>query len=246
LGGLGGRCNQDPSLCTSGAPSALTQPDILIRNVASAFENGEQLDLHISNESEYRGWNVNLNGIKRVVSGASSGHFCVVNLLAPRAVGTRRYWHDRLTFADIRYTFVAAATGAARVVGRTLLTFYDFDAGREVNANGVRVATECIKVRGAADMSLNPATEIVNDAPIDDHSLELSASWAGWEAETIYCGSQYGVGADNPLNPLTLTPLEVSRAILIELRNVSSLLVRFAVYGCCATVRACNSPTPVT
>ena len=89
-------------------------------------------------------------------------------------------------------------------------------------------------------MEAHTTTEIVNSAPLDGGSLGLSASWAGWEAETIYCGSQYGVGADNPLNPLTLAPLEVSRAILIELRNVSSLLVRFAVYGCCATVRARN------
>ena len=64
----------------------------------------------------------------------------MVNLLAPRAVGQSRHWNDQLTYVDLQYTFIANLTGQPLSLARTLVSFYDFDAGRNIGANGARVA----------------------------------------------------------------------------------------------------------
>ena len=43
-------------------------------------EGGGPVDLRITNQTEYRAWNIFINGIKRKTNGA----FGVVNLQAPR------------------------------------------------------------------------------------------------------------------------------------------------------------------
>ena len=80
LGGLGGRCGPQPWRCADGAPDESTPRDILIHDLGKMTSgSGETvIDLRISNESEYRAWNLNLNGIQIKKEG---GRFGVVNLV---------------------------------------------------------------------------------------------------------------------------------------------------------------------
>lgn len=67
LGGLGGRCDAKPELCTHGSTTSMPH-EIYIEGIASIKEDGGeghsernvQVDLRITNMSEYRGWNVNV------------------------------------------------------------------------------------------------------------------------------------------------------------------------------------------
>ena len=53
----------------------LRRLEMYIHNIGNSLETGEMIDLRIRNMSEYRGYNVNLNGIKRVTSDLVSGYF---------------------------------------------------------------------------------------------------------------------------------------------------------------------------
>ena len=244
LGGLGGRCDPGSSdggslLCTDGATTSATAHEVYISNVGKSAD-GALLDLRITNESEYRAWNVAINGIKRVQRVSTSGYFSVINLLAPRSQSQRRYWHHEQTFVDLRYTFLNAVTQAPSVLDRTMLTFYDFDAGRETDASGRRVSTECMIIRGAGRVATNADTEIVNQPPLATAAIASGLrGWddGAWASETYYCGTVYGIGADNPADPLELSALEMRRSVLVELVSASSLFVRYAVYVCCGTGR---------
>ena len=240
LGGLGGRCDQQGSLCTEGSTTSGTAHDIYISNVGTTQE-GTQLDLRITNESEYRAWSVYLNGVKRVQRDSVSGYFCVVNLLAPRASNQRRHWNAWVTQVDLRYTFISASAQTPVVIERVLLTFYDFDAGRETDARGNRVSAECMQISGADRVDTAMSTELLVKLPKNETqlaALNLATSAADVFAnETSYCASVYGVGNDNPIDPGNLTALEVRRAILVQMINASDLHVRFAIHVCCGTGR---------
>ena len=65
---------------------------ILIRNIGST-NDGQQINLRITNESEYRAWNSRTNGVKK----AGEGAFGSVNMLGPRAIGSRpasKFWNN--------------------------------------------------------------------------------------------------------------------------------------------------------
>ena len=91
LGGLGGRCT-DAGLCAElqTVTQANDGPTNNLREVRfNLVANSRQLDpqgraipvdLRVTNETEYRAWNIRLNGIKRQVFGDKSGFFGVVNL----------------------------------------------------------------------------------------------------------------------------------------------------------------------
>ena len=52
----------------------------------------------------------------------------MVNLLGPRLSTQRpydRFWHDTLTFVQLRFAFVDSSTGQPHAIGRTFLTFYE-------------------------------------------------------------------------------------------------------------------------
>ena len=111
--------------------TAATPHEIYIANIGR-HSSGEQIDLRIVNQSEYRAWNQNLNGVKRRSQGAISGHFGVINLLGPRSAAQRpfdKFWNAHFTYVQLRYRFVNGATSAPLTIFRTYLTFYDFDTG---------------------------------------------------------------------------------------------------------------------
>ena len=58
----------------------------------------------------------------------------MVNLLTPRsrsAGPASKFWNDAFTFVMLRYEFLSHRNnGAPLSIGRTFMTFYDFDVGR--------------------------------------------------------------------------------------------------------------------
>ena len=103
LGGQGGRCRDttysdgtsvawsdvceercDALVCTS-------PPEIYLGNVG-VDPSGFCIDLRITNETEYRANNANVNGVKRELYGTTEGFFGVLNLLGPRRPWQRPYY----------------------------------------------------------------------------------------------------------------------------------------------------------
>ena len=171
LGGLGGRCDETAfavGMCE--LPQTESTPhEIFIVNVGRA-PNGARIDLRITNETEYRAWRLGHNGIKRerqrelavVGSGSSFGYFAVVNLLGPRSVTQQpasMWWNDAFTFVQLLYEFLDS-TEAPLTIGRTFLSFYDFDTGLS-QVTGAVPAVECMQIGPQAiDVRLPNVTEI--------------------------------------------------------------------------------------
>ena len=82
LGGMGGRCTTE-GLCVE--PQTASTPHEIYYQTVGVTRSGEPIDMRITNQSEYRGWNIRLNGIKKNSQGSQSGYFGVVNLLGPRS-----------------------------------------------------------------------------------------------------------------------------------------------------------------
>lgn len=226
LGGQGGRCDAVETaagMCLAIGRDSNTPHELYFSGVGR-----DGLDLRITNESEYRAWRSVRNGIKIDGHGAHG----VVNLLGPRAVGATHghAWDSTMTFADLRFTFVSAGTGTARVLSRVFMSIYDLEVGHGGE-------TECAQVRGAT-LELHRPTEVtarLEDAFLDDQlgaNSTLASQWSRWGAASpVYCGSTGGAGADNPTDPYALTPLQQGRSLLLTLINTSSFDVRFAVAG---------------
>lgn len=43
----------------------------------------------------------------------------------------------------------------------------------------------------------------------------------------LYCASQHGVGADNPTDPINLSPLDSARSMHVEILNTASFNIRY-------------------
>ena len=89
VGGRGGRCDTGTEhqqgvdaaqLCSQGARTSDTPHELYIENVGREPNGGGQMDLVVTNETEYRPWNMLLNGIVRQELGGQSGYFGAVNL----------------------------------------------------------------------------------------------------------------------------------------------------------------------
>ena len=131
LGGQGGRCNRDLALCIDGAPTPSSPHDILIHRVGRTA-SGARIDLRITNETAYRAWSTEWNGVRRQrqywMGTYRVGYFGALNLLGPRSRTQRpiaQFWNDALTFVQLRLTFLHGATGAPLALGKTFITFYD-------------------------------------------------------------------------------------------------------------------------
>ena len=133
IGGMGGRCDTNAALCTDGLRSESTPTDMLIKHIAtlSQVDPSETIGLRITNETEYKAWNTNVNGVKRQrgsVNTADEGFFGAINLLAPRPPNSVLHWHADLTFVQLRFEFVRSSSSEMAVtIAHTFVTFYDFD-----------------------------------------------------------------------------------------------------------------------
>ena len=154
-----------------------------------------------------------------------------MNLKGPRLavqrdgpnVAPRGYWTDQFTFVQLRYEFLDSAdeslTGTPVELPRTFLTFYDFDTGKgaDESVEGSQVQIEALQMGpqatyvdyfpGGEVKEYSSWTEILNgnQTAVLDRSY---AAWQDWQTK-VYSGSEYGVGADNPITPDQLTDLQV-------------------------------------
>lgn len=115
LGGHGGRCALE-SQCEE-AQTAETPPEIYIRNVGSVRTTARLgvIDLRITNESEYRPWRSELNGLQA----HAEGTFGIVNVLGPRRPGSFLYWREDAVSVQLRFRFIARETGAPVQLSQT-------------------------------------------------------------------------------------------------------------------------------
>lgn len=100
-----------------------TAHEIYIRNVGTA-PGGAVIDLRVTNESEYRAWITEWNGIKREEENDRVGYFGVVNLLGPRRSTQRpltKFWNEHFSYVQLRYSFLNGATSLPLTLGRTFL-----------------------------------------------------------------------------------------------------------------------------
>ena len=122
LGGAGGRCST-PGLCEE-LQTAVTPHEVYISRVTDLGKlrgrnETSWVDLRITNETEYRAWNPNINGIRN----AESGAFGAINLLSPRSPRSPRFWRQDMTYVQLRFEFIEASTAAAVALPRTFFTF---------------------------------------------------------------------------------------------------------------------------
>jgi hypothetical protein len=200
---------------------------------------------------------------------------CLLQVLAPRAPTQFASWHPKLTYVQLVYTFVLhepfTLRGAPVRLSRSFLSFYDFDLAPASDLSAPNdaglVARECVAIRGAHVLQTANETQITRHDNLSSlvassmsqaDAAEVAEAWraangTAWEAQTLFCGSQPGSGADNPLNPATMTGFERSRALMAELVDTSSLLVRHVIAGCCSTgrnfligARVCTDRTHIT
>jgi hypothetical protein len=127
LGGQGGRCTT-AGFCVEQL-TASTPQEILFETVGVA-RTGEPIDMRVTNTSEYRAWNIKLNGIKSQTQGEKTGYFGVVNLLGPRSTNQRGgQWKTEFTHVELKFELLGRWTRTPITLDRTFMTFYDFDTG---------------------------------------------------------------------------------------------------------------------
>lgn len=84
------RCDEkQPTTNTADNMHVLYKGVGVVKNYDTSAE--QVLWLRVTNQSEYRGWNVQQNGVKRG-SGINAGYFGVVNLMGPRTADQARAW----------------------------------------------------------------------------------------------------------------------------------------------------------
>ena len=227
-----------------------------------AASSNEQVDMMISNETEYRAWNSKWNGlrVKQAPGNDTSqtqGAFASINLLGPREPaqsGAVAGW-DKFTYVQIKVAFVTdkSQQGGSSltpiVLPRTYLSFYDFDSG----LSGLREAMQTDPV--VKEVVLAHVSEIgtfpslleymaeENTTRADMASfftaagLEDVESWTGQGTSKLYAGTTYGIGKDNPIESYTLTQEQAARTVMLRIEGVSEFRVRYALSPCCTTGR---------
>ena len=205
------------------------------------------------------GFNPYANGIKA----RSGGSFGVINLRAshqgdPRVPGQDAATAPSASFLELRFTFVAAGTSTPLTLGRTHITFYDFDEGIP-NPTALR---ECAQFKGTTasrtkafttatseleELEWNstaggvqvagPVQDLLDIVPVGTPMTDYLFDAADAAATPLYCGTVQGKGNDNPTETYDLTELQRSRSVLILFESVSSFLVRYSLVASDGTGR---------
>ena len=231
LGGLGGPTG-----------SNVNGPPVMRIGGVATLADGTVIDLEISNVTAYEAFSSDQNDLKP----KSGGTFGSINMLAPRSSDVES------TFVQLRFAFLSASDDSLVTLGRTYVTFYDFDNSR----SGLR---ECMQVRGGVvGEALTADTELelfeINQTEIAangvsglDPTLQqiIASQPAGlinWDTSEGgvsrgYCSRVEGTGKDNPDDPRELTAVQRSRSVLLTLDRVSSFDVRYALVGGTGTGR---------
>ena len=196
-----------------------------------------------------RAWRTGLNGVKRESFGDIEGYFGVVNLLGPRDPRQRPYdqfWHMHFTYVQLRYELIDSSSGGVYQVDRTYMTFYDFDTGISQVVGAVPAIETMQMGPQASNMMVRRATEIQREPYATWFSMQTAEVQADvattmlardpWQSMVNFA-SVYGVGDDNPANPMDLTELQAHRSVMAEFEQMSSFQIRYALAGCCTTGR---------
>jgi hypothetical protein len=231
--------------------------DIIIRNIGNESTDGEVISLRITNVTEYYGWNTRQNGVKRQAIGDNVGYFGAINLLGPRSNGqmpANKRWTDQFTLVQLNFAFLTDRTPDQTyrsfvpiTLGRTFLTFYDFDTGA-ARFSGSDTQLELMQIDPqAAYVERAHVTEIRQHSSFFDvianvsvESLQrlgpnaatmISQQWAG---SSVWSATTYGVGDDNPFSAFSLTQQQAARAVMAMFEQVSTFDVRYAISACCS------------
>jgi hypothetical protein len=183
-----------------------------------------------------------------------SGNFGSINLLGPRHSTSVSSWNAYLTLTQLRFEFIDGLSGDTQLplkLGRTYVSFFDFDMARQAGTGTIldygHTAVEMIEVGPQAtlvekasqsDVVALPLSAVVRNLTDEAQALLPNASsdtWSDQQSRMVYIATQRGIGADNPIDSYYLSGLQARRAITILLENASSIQVRIAVFGCCAT-----------
>ena len=243
LGGMGGRCTTE-GLCVE--PQTASTPHEIYYQTVGVTRSGEPIDMRITNQSEYRGWNIRLNGIKKNSKGSQTGYFGVVNLLGPRSTDQsgppETQWNTEFTYVELRFTFIGRNSGAPVTIDRTYMTFYDFDTGRP-EFDGSDTQIEVMQVGPEASNTYTATPSEIRQFGTWQAFLQPSA-YATFSANSpqnwvtpVNVASTYGTGRDNPADPYDLTSVQAARSVMAEFVSVSTFQVRFAISACCTTGR---------
>ena len=133
---------------------------------------------------------------------------------------------------QLKLAFVKSGTDEPVVLPKTFMTIYDVDQTNHPTK-------ECQSVQGVSNFILSEKTElqVFRTAaerldpfvkPIDD--LVAKANLPAWR-EPYVCSTVKGMGADNPTDPVNLTPVQRNRAIMILLEDRSEFYARLGVPG---------------
>ena len=228
LGGQGGRCTElgaCDELQTTSTPHELYFRDIAIsydKLTGSASKLG--IDLRVTNTTEYRAWNPNLNGIKR----RSGGAFGSINLLGPRHHTQPRFWRAAMTHAVLKFEFLDTTTGQPVNLPLTYLSFFDLDTSPGGSDR------ECLRASHIQNYFLSPNSALeVYSTPqaLLQQGLDIDGLPPNslWNSVPAICAAAPGVGEDNPVEPYALTPFQKRHAVLLQLASVTSFELLFSV-----------------
>lgn len=82
-------------------------------------------------QSEYRAWSTENNGIRRQTDGTITGYTVAINLLGPRMPWQRprsKFWRSDFTLVQLSYSFVTGPSSTTIRIGRTFLSFCAHEA----------------------------------------------------------------------------------------------------------------------
>ena len=180
-------------------------------------------------------WVSKNNGLRN----RDGGMFGTFNIIAVRP-------EDELpaSFVELSYTFMRSGTSDSLTLGRTFMTFYDFDKQLDGGSQ------ECMQINGAVGYTLSSASELDvfgTDASIASRgggsgrvvgliTASLTNGSVMWNSSEplispILCATEGGVGTDNPSDPYDLNLVQQRRAAMFTFERVSSFRVRFTVSG---------------
>ena len=256
----------DENEVTDATPHEMLLRGVGVNNVGPAA-NDEVIDLRITNTSEYRHWTPNTNGIKRGEDDTSNTDaFAVINLLQPRSVaqGTSQ-WNRVLTITQFKFEFITGSSQTPLWLQKTYLSFWDYDESLAEEEG--EMIMEAIQPDENARLAFTAnGTEVeeypawtlsdggfVNATAVYESYREVGASMTeeevtllireanhflgpSWPTPVLTSGS-FGVGGDNPVDPLAPTTLQKQRAVMFMYENVSTFEVRFAIHRCCGKGR---------
>jgi hypothetical protein len=130
----------------------------------------------------------------------NNGHYGVINVQCGTSV-------------DLQFQFVNPQTGQAATLDHLMFSWFDLDKGKFGGGD-----EQIVLWPGYSNTIVSSFSEI-------EQSEVDCPSGAGAQTCTSFMSSTWGVGKDNPTNPMTLTKQQAARTFSVEYKDVSSFSV---------------------